>query len=125
MRRARRLLPLAIVLLASGCEIESAICSTAPGLAIRLRAKDAQSGTFLGNPTVTATMVDRPDYVVEISRLPGDSTVTDLRGDAGTYDVTVAKAGYESSTLRTSVVGGGSCVPTNTVELVAPLTRLP
>ena len=86
-------------------------------LVIRVSATDSQRHSRIGNPTVAATLVERPSYVATIARAASDSTVTEIRGDGGTYDVTVAKAGYASVTRRVTVPSRGACEAPGTVDL--------
>jgi hypothetical protein len=118
------MLPLAATL--GGCEFSEMVCSAGPGaVAIRLRAQDATSGTYLGNPTVTARLVAQPALAVMTSIAPGDSTIAFVQGNGGVYEVTVGKAGYSSMTQQVQVSGGGSCVPVATQDLTVALTRSP
>jgi hypothetical protein len=43
--------------------------------------------------------------------------VTEIRGDGGTYDVTVAKEGYTTVTRRVDVPFRGTCVAPGAVDL--------
>ena len=44
------------------------------GIEIRLRAQDAQSGGYIGNPTVQATVACRSDVLVTVTTSPTDTT---------------------------------------------------
>jgi hypothetical protein len=110
-------------------------CSSTPTLAcdglfpiaIRLRAKDGQSGAPIGNPIVEATIVEAPTFVVSTYRPPDDSTLTLLYGEGGTYEVRVKKVGYADVTQRVTVVQGddrcGDLVAA--IDLTVSLSRVP
>jgi hypothetical protein len=79
----------------------------------------------IASPTVTATLVDHPSFAPTISRHASDSTVTEIRGAGGTYDVTVAKAGFASVARRVVVQDRGGCVSPRAVDLDVVMTRTP
>jgi hypothetical protein len=128
--RYRRLAPwmssLLVLLLASECHFIAAWGTCGAFLVIRVSATDSQRYSRIASPTVTATRIDRPSYTATISRAPSDSMVTEIRGDGGTYDVTVAKAGYTTVTRRIDVPFRGTCVAPGAVDLdveMIPLGR--
>lgn len=92
-------------------------------LVIRVSATDSQRDARIGNPSVAATLLDRPAYAPAISRASSDSTITEIRGDGGTYDVTVAKSGYTSVTRRVDVPYRGACVAPGPVDLDVVMTQ--
>ena len=119
--RNRRLTPwmpsLLVLLLAGECRFIAGWGACGSFLVIRVSATDSQYYSRVANPLVTATRVDRPSSAATISRAPSDSTVTELRGDGGTYGVTVAKAGYTTVTRRVEVPFRGTCVAPGVVDL--------
>jgi hypothetical protein len=119
--RYRRLAPwmpsLLVVLLASECRFIAGWGACGSFLVIRVSASDSQRYSRIADPVVSATRLDRPAYAPTISRAASDSTVTEIRGDGGTYDVTVAKAGYTSVTRRVDVPFRGTCVAPGAVDL--------
>jgi len=112
-----------VLLLGSECHFVAVMGSCGSFLVIRVSATDAQRYARIGNPTVSATLIGQPSYVAAISRAPSDSTLTEIRGDGGTYDVTVAKAGYTSVTQRVDVASSGFCVSPHAVDLDVVMTR--
>jgi hypothetical protein len=119
--KLRRLAPwmpsLLALLLGSECHFIAAWGACGAFLVVRVSATDSQYYSRIANPTVTAARIDRPSYAATISRAPSDSTVTEIRGDGGTYDVTVAKAGYSTVTRRVDVPFRGTCVAPGAVDL--------
>ena len=119
--RYRRLAPwmpsLLVLVLASECHFIAAWGACGAFLVVRVSATDSQRYARIANPTVTATRVDQPSYAATIARAPSDSLVTEIRGDGGTYDVTVAKAGYTTVTRRVEVPFRGTCVAPRAVDL--------
>jgi hypothetical protein len=92
---------------------------------IRLRAKDGQSGALIGNPIVEATIAEVPTFYVSFYRSPDDSTLTLVRGAAGTYEVKVKKVGYADVTQRVTVVRGDACAgPVVAVDLTVTMSRV-
>ena len=112
--RNRRLAPwmpsLLVLLLASECHFIAAWGACGAFLVIRVSATDSQLYSRIANPTGFGHATRSPSYAATISRAPSDSMVTEIRGDGGTYDVTVAKAGYTTVTRRVDVPFRGSCV---------------
>ncbi len=121
----RWMLPFLTLLLASECHFVAVMGSCGSFLVIRVSATESQRYARIGNPTVSASLLGQPSYVATISRAPSDSTITEIRGDGGTYDVTVAKAGYSSVTQRVDVSSRGFCVSPHAVDLDVVMTRLP
>ena len=117
-------LSLSVLLLASECHFFAAWGACGSFLIIRVHATDSQHDARIGNPIVTARLVDRPSYSAAISRAPSDSTITEIRGDGGTYDVTVAKSGYSTVTQRVVVQGTGACVSPGAVDLDVIMTPI-
>ena len=119
--RNRRLAPwmpsLLVLLLASECHFIAAWGACGAFLVIRVSATDSQLYSRIANPVVSVTRADRPSYAATVSRSPSDSMVTEIRGDGGTYDVTVAKAGYTTATRRVDVPFRGACVAPGVVDL--------
>ena len=117
----RRLAPwmpsLLVLLLGSECHFIAAWGACGAFLLVRVSATDSQRYSRIASPTVSATLIDRPSYAATISRAPSDSMVTEIRGDGGTYDVTVAKAGYTTVTRRVDVPFTGGCVAPGPVDL--------
>ena len=128
--RNRRLAPwmpsLLVLLLASECHFIAGWGVCGSFLVIRVSATDSQLYSRIASPVVSATRLDRPSYAATISRAPSDSMVTEIRADGGTYDVTVAKAGYTTVTRRVDVPFRGTCVAPGAVDLdvrMVPLGR--
>ena len=119
--RNRRLAPwmpsLLVLMLASECHFIAGWGVCGSFLVIRVSATDSQLYSRIANPAVSVTRLDRPSYAPAISRAPSDSMVTEIRGDGGTYDVTVAKAGYTTVTRRVDVPFRGTCVAPGAVDL--------
>ena len=94
--RNRRLAPwmpsLLVLLLASECHFIAAWGACGAFLVIRVSATDSQLYSRIANPVVSVTRADQPSYAAAVSRSPSDSMVTEIRGDGGTYDVTVTDA---------------------------------
>jgi len=126
--RYRRLAPwmpsLLVLLLASECHFIAAWGACGAFLVIRVSATDSQLYSRIANPLVSATRLDQPSYAATISRAPSDSMVTEIRGDGGTYDITVAKAGYTTVTRRVDVPFRGTCVAPGAVDLDVAMTPL-
>ena len=117
-RRLAPWIPLLLVLtLASECHFIAGWGACGAFLVVRVSATDSQRYSRIASPTVTATLIDRPSYAATISRAPSDSTVTEIRGDGGTYDVTVAKTGYTTVIRRVDVPFRGTCVAPGAVDL--------
>jgi hypothetical protein len=117
-RRLRPWMPsLLVLLLASECHIIAGWGACGSFLLVRVSASDSQRYSRIADPVVSATRLDRPSYAATISRATSDSTVTEIRGDGGTYDVTVAKAGYTTVTRRVDVPFRGACVAPGAVDL--------
>ena len=121
----RWMLSFLALLLASECHFVAVMGSCGAFLVIRVSATESQRHARIANPTVSASMVGQPTYVATITRATSDSTVTEIRGDAGSYDVTVAKPGYTSVTQRAVVSDRGSCLSPHPVDLDVLLTPLP
>jgi hypothetical protein len=119
--RNRRLSPwmpsLLVLLLASECHLIAGWGACGSFLLVRVSATDSYYYSRIASPVVSATRVDRPSSAATISRAPSDSMVTEIRGDGGTYDVTVAKAGYATVTRRVDVPFRGACVAPGVVDL--------
>ena len=119
--RNRRLAPwmpsLLVLLLASECHFIAAWGACGAFLLVRVSATDSQLYSRIASPMVSATRLDRPSYAATISRAPSDSMVTEIRGDGGSYDVTVAKSGYRTVTRRVDVPFRGSCIAPGVVDL--------
>jgi len=112
-----------VLLLAGECQFFGAFGACGAFLIIRVSATDSQGYSRIGNPTVTATLVDQPSSAPTISRHASDSTVTEIRGSGGTYDVTVAKSGFASVTRRVVVPDRGACVSPRAVDLDVQMIR--
>jgi len=108
---------LLVLLLGSECHVIAGWGACGSFLLVRVHATDSHHYSRIVNPTVSATRLDRPSYEPAISRAPSDSMVTEIRGDGGTYDVTVAKAGYTTATRRVEVPFRGTCVAPGVVDL--------
>ena len=119
--RNRRLSPwtpsLLVLLLASECHIIAGWGACGSFLVVRVSATDSYYYSRIASPVVSATRLDRPSYTPAVSRAPSDSMVTEIRGDGGTYDVTVAKSGYTTVTRRVDVPFRGSCVAPGVTDL--------
>ena len=119
--RNRRLVPwmpsLLVLLLASECHVIAGWGACGSFLLVRVSATDSYYYSRIASPVVSATRLDRPSYAPAISRASSDTMVTEIRGDGGTYDVTVAKAGYTTVTRRVDVPFRGSCVAPGAVDL--------
>ena len=113
---------LLVLLLASECHFIAAWGACGAFLVVRVSATDSQRYSRIPNPTVSATLIDRPSYAATISRAPSDSMVTEIRGDGGTYDVTVSKTGYTTVTRRVDVPFRGTCVAPGVVDLDVQMT---
>lgn len=120
----RWMLSFLVPLLASECHFVAVMGACDSFLVIRVSATESQRYARIGNPTVSASMVGQPSYVATISRAQSDSTLTEIRGDGGTYDVTVAKTGYTSVTRRVEVPFRGSCLSPHPVDLDVVMTRV-
>jgi hypothetical protein len=120
----RWMLSFLTLLLASECLFVAVLGSCGSFLVFRVSATDSHRYARIGNPTVSAAMVGQPSYVATITRASADSTITEIRGGAGSYDVTVAKAGYTSVTQRAVVSDRGSCLSPRPVDLDVVMTPL-
>jgi hypothetical protein len=114
-----------VLLLAGECQFFGAFGSCGAFLVIRVSATESQSYSRIANPTVTARLVDQPSSAPAISRHASDSTLTEIRGSGGTYDVSVAKAGFASVTRRVVVQDRGACVSPRAVDLDVVMARSP
>ena len=114
-----------VPLLAGACHFVAVMGACGSFLVIRVSATESERYTRIASPTVSASLVGRPSYVATISRAPSDSTITEIRGDGGTYDVTVAKAGYTSVTKRIDVQSTGLCVSPHAADLDVVMSRAP
>lgn len=103
------------------------LCGNAGTIAVRLRAKDAQTGTLLGNRSVfiRATIVGTPGFTVDIFIPPDDSTLILLRGPGGVYDVTLSGPGYAEVSQQIHVTPGDPCLGPTPVDAVIALPRAP
>jgi hypothetical protein len=117
------LIPLVALLTLVGCRSDT-VCA-GPSSAIRLYARDAQTGQAIGYPSVTAMVVGSEFPAEVIVGRPGDSTVVNISGHAGTYDVTVRKTGFADLTQRISVQGTDPCGIFTPVEVTVTLFRVP
>ena len=119
--RNRRLVPwmpsLLVLLLASECHVIAGWGACGSFLLVRVSATDSYYYSRIASPVVSATRLDRPSYTPVISRASSDTMVTEIRGDGGTYDVTVGKAGYTTVTRRVDVPFRGTCVAPGAVDL--------
>lgn len=119
--RNRRLVPwmpsLLVLLLASECHVIAGWGACGSFLLVRVSATDSYYYSRIASPVVSATRLDRPTYTPVISRASSDTMVTEIRGDGGTYDVTVGKAGYTTVTRRVDVPFRGTCVAPGAVDL--------
>ena len=113
-----------VLLLAGECQFFGAFGACGAFLVIRVSATESQGYSRIANPTISATLVGQPSSAPTISRHASDSTVTEIRGGAGTYDVTVAKAGFASVTRRVVVQDRGACVSPRAVDLDVVMTPL-
>jgi len=120
----RWMLSFLTLLIASECHFVAVMGSCGSFLVIRVSATESQRYARIGNPSVSASVVGQPSYVATISRARSDSTVTEIFGESGSYDVTVAKAGYGSVTRRVEVPFSGSCVAPHAVDLDVVMTPL-
>jgi hypothetical protein len=125
----RRLAPwmpsLLVLLLGSECHFIAAWGACGAFLVVRVSATDSQRYSRIANPAVTATLVERPSYAAMIARAASDSTITEIRGEGGTYDVTVAKAGYTTVTRRVDVPFTGGCIAPGPVDLDVEMIPVP
>lgn len=119
------MLPFLVPLLAAECHFVAVMGSCGSFLVIRVSATESERHTRIANPTVSASLLGQPSYVATVSRSRSDSTITEIRGDGGTYDVTVAKAGYTSVTRRVDVPFRGSCAAPGPVDLDVAMARRP
>jgi hypothetical protein len=119
--KSRLTFVLASLAVVGGCSSADSVCASADST-IRLRAIDGQTSAVIGNPIVTATVVGFPSQPVTVTRQPGDSTLTQIVGAPGVYEVTVRKGGYASATQRVTVGTGGACVGPTTVDVTVTLT---
>jgi hypothetical protein len=117
------LLP-AILGLVTGCKFADVACGGPPEPAIRLHAKDGQTGEVIVNPTVNATIVGMTGRADVVAGMPGDPSIVRIFGVAGVYALTVTKAGYGDIAQRVEVGGtGGSCATTFTVDVTVTMLR--
>jgi hypothetical protein len=102
-------------------------CGNDATTAVRLRAKDAQSGALLPNLnlSISATLVGTPGYTVGIFKAQDDSTLILLRGPGGVYDVTLTGPGYAQVSQQITVTSGDACLGPTPVDAIVVLPRAP
>lgn len=99
------------------------MCAGVVSPAIRVHARDAQSVAPL-SPIVTAVMVEYPNAAITVRRLPSDSTIADILGEAGLYELRVSKTGYADVTQRVRVESeGGRCAGPLASDITVVMVR--